>query len=345
MSKKVYVAYTGGTIGMLPSEQGYKPAPGYLKEALVMMHELQHQQLPEIVLHEYDHLLDSANMQPDVWWTIARDIENNYDAYDGFVVLHGTDTLAYTASALSFMLENLNKPVICTGSQIPLCELRSDGPHNIVNSLLLAAHHPIPDVCIYFGNVLLRGNRSTKINTSSLRPFASPNYPCLAEMGANISINTSSLRPGTCKELAVHQFRDAKIASMSLFPGISGTMLDAMLDQPLDGLVLMTYGAGNAPVDCPDFLSAIEKAIQRGIVIVNCTQCLHGSVIPDSYATASALTQRGVLSGGDMTHEAALTKLFYLLSTKKSYAEVCEAYVSDLRGEVTLTQSTRASVS
>lgn len=224
MKKKVYIIYTGGTIGMKPTEDGYAPAKGFLREQMEAMPELKHDDMPEYFIHEYDPLLDSANMTPDNWMEIAMDIYNNYYEYDGFVVLHGTDTMAYTASALAFMLEGLAKPVVITGSQIPLYEIRSDGRVNLITAMQIAANYKIPEVCLYFGDKLLRGCRSVKFSADRLHAFTSPNFPPLGTVGIDIKINWDLVLPFPNRDFKVQRLRQHNIGYLRFFPGISAAV-------------------------------------------------------------------------------------------------------------------------
>lgn len=334
MARSVYLAHTGGTIGMRRTAKGYAPEPGYLAEHLAAMPELQAPDMPRLTVREYTPLLDSADMTPHDWERIGRDIVAHHDQHDGFVVLHGTDTMAYSASALSFMLENLAKPVILTGSQIPLAEVRSDARENLITSLLLAAHYPLPEVCIYLSGQLLRGNRARKVSASGFDAFASPNAPPLGTVGVEIAIAWERVRPQPSAEVALQPLGDVSVGALRLFPGITAGIVENLLRAPVRGMVLETYGAGNAPARDSALMGVLEAACARGVVIVNCTQCLRGSVMM-SYATGHALQQAGVVSGHDMTPEAALTKLFYLLSKGLPLKAIRQLVQQDLRGELT----------
>lgn len=334
MARSVYLAHTGGTIGMRRTAKGYAPEPGYLAEHLAAMPELLSDGMPHLTVREYTPLLDSADMTPYDWERIGRDIVAHHDQYDGFVILHGTDTMAYSASALSFMLENLAKPVILTGSQIPLAEARSDARENLITSLLLAAHYPIPEVGIYLSGQLLRGNRTRKVSASGFDAFASPNAPPLGTVGVEITIAWERVRPKPSAEVVLQPLRDVSVGALRLFPGITAGIVDNLLREPVQGMVLETYGAGNAPARDSALMAVLEAACARGVVIVNCTQCLRGSVVM-SYATGQALQQAGVVSGHDMTPEAALTKLFYLFSKGLPPEVIRRLVQQDLRGELT----------
>ena len=334
MKKHIYVAYTGGTIGMRPSPQGYVPVAGFLSDTLANMPEFHRDEMPDFTIHEYDSLIDSSDMQPDDWQQIADDIQEHYDSYDGFIILHGTDTMAFTASALSFMLENLTKPVIVTGSQIPLAELRSDGQVNLLNALYIAANFPIPEVTLFFNNKLLRGNRSRKLDADGFDAFDSPNFAPLLTAGINIETHypLSEEKPGA--SLTVSKVQSQPIGVVTLYPGISAEVLRNTLQQPVKALILLSYGVGNAP-QSPAILEQLKSAKDKDILVVNCTQCLRGKVNMSGYATGNALREVGVISGGDMTPEAALAKLHYLLSKKLTTEQIKEKIVANLRGELT----------
>lgn len=336
MKKAVYIVYVGGTIGMVKSPQGYIPASGFLQEHMAAMPEFKDETMPEFTIHEYSPLLDSSNMTPNDWVQIAQDIAENYDKYDGFVVLHGTDTMAYTASALSFLLENLGKPVIITGSQIPLVELRNDARAHLIDSLLIASRYAIPEVCLYFNNKLLRGNRTKKISASGFDAFAAPNYPPLATVGVEIILDRDHLSPLPCYGFALSTvLTRPRVGQITLFPGISIDVIRNFLQPPIQGVILETYGTGNAPDKDKDFLDALKEASDRGVVIISCTQCMTGSVDLGAYATGNALRNCGVISGADMTIEAALTKLYYLFSLGLEPDKVRTLMQQSIRGELT----------
>ncbi|MDX1412885.1 MAG: asparaginase [Candidatus Promineifilaceae bacterium] len=339
MTKRVYIANTGGTIGMKRSPIGYIPAPGFLKEQLDRISVLNSSQMPEYDLHEYDPLLDSANMTPHDWLKIAQDISEKYDDYDGFVVLHGTDTMAYTASALSFILDGLRKPVILTGSQIPFCEPRNDARENLITAMILASEYPIPEVCLYFGDKLMRGCRTVKANADSFDAFESPNFPPLGQVGIEIELNWEAIRslPPHSTHLSINALDAGRIAALRLFPGISSGLLRHILQPPLKGLVIEAYGVGNGPSNDPEFIDALKDACDRGVIIVNCTQCLSGSVDLDDYATGATLAAAGIISGFDMTVEAALAKLRYLLGLDLPVEMSKMLMQTNMRGELTRT--------
>lgn len=337
MRKRVYIVYTGGTIGMRQTRSGYRPAPGSLQKQMEEMPELRHPSMPSYTIHEYDPLLDSSNMTPVEWLKIARDVAEQYDRYDGFVVLHGTDTMAYTASALPFLLGGLRKPVIVTGSQIPLCEVRNDARENLITSLMIAADHDVPEVCLYFGGKLLRGCRSTKVSADGFAAFDSPNFPPLGTVGIDIEVNQDLIREAPrSKRISVPSLKAPVVSALRLFPGISSELIRNVLRPPLQGLVLEAYGVGNGPDKDHAFLAALTEATKRGVVIVDCTQCLEGTVNLHEYAAGSALARAGVISGFDMTPEAALAKLYVLFGRGLSPERVKEEMQKDLRGEMTV---------
>lgn len=332
--KKIYIAYTGGTIGMKQSSRGYVPVAGYLTETVKNNAEFTREEMPLFDIHEYCPLIDSSDMSPHHWQIIADDIKSKYDQYDGFVVLHGTDTMAYTSSALSFMFENLTKPVIVTGSQIPLSQLRSDGQVNLLNAMYLAANYPIAEVSLFFNNQLFRGNRATKAHADGFNAFASPNLSPLAQSGINIQLIEGKLSPYVEQALQVTPIQSQKIAILYLYPGISVEMVRNVITDDVKGLILLSFGVGNAPQQ-PEFLDILKTATDKGTVIVNLTQCIQGQVNMGGYATGNALLNCGVLSGYDMTLEACLTKLHYLFSQNLELETVRHLMQDNLRGELT----------
>ncbi len=331
--KRIYIAYTGGTIGMQRSSHGYIPQAGFMENCLAAMPEFHRDEMPDYVIHEYSPLIDSSDMTPSDWQRIAEDIRDHYEDFDGFVVLHGTDTMSYTASALSFMFEDLEKPVIITGSQIPLAELRSDGQQNLLNALYIAANYPIHEVTLFFNNQLFRGNRSTKVHADGFHAFDSPDFPPLLDAGINIQWNAGKPANATGAKLKMHSIQPQPVGVVTLYPGISAEVISNILLQPVKALILLTYGVGNAPQN-PTMLKLLKEASDRGVIIVNLSQCLRGKVNMGGYATGNALADAGVLSGYDMTNEAALTKLHFLLSQSLSADEIRKLMQDDLRGEL-----------
>lgn len=334
----ILVIYTGGTIGMIRD-----------KETGVLMpfnFDNLYKQIPALELfdftidhYRFDPVIDSSNMDPDLWAKLAGVIEENYERYDGFVVLHGSDTMAFTASALSFMLQNLNKPVILTGSQLPLGTIRSDGRENFITAVEIAAGKiddtPIvPEVCIYFENELLRGNRTRKINAEHFGAFRSVNYPPLADVGVYIKYNHNAIRKPNFRKLKVFSSFSRNIAILKLFPGVTRETLTTLLSaRHLEAVVLETYGTGNAP-DAAWFIQVLKEAIDRGLIVLNITQCQGGAVEMGKYATSAKLKEIGVISGGDMTTEAAVTKLMYLLGNFSDRQEIGRLLAKPLVGEV-----------
>ncbi len=334
MRKSILILCTGGTISMRRTPQGYSPASGYLQTSMEKIPEFKNSDMPHYTVHEYDTLIDSANMTPRHWAQIGETILKNYDNYDGFVVLHGTDTMAYTASALSFMLENLSKPVIFTGSQLPLFETRNDARENLINAMFIASDSKISEVCVYFNHKLFRGNRCKKMDANSFAAFDSPNFPALGRVGADVMIRHQLMRKADQDHLRLQLIKPFEIGALRIFPGISLDMLQQLLHTSLQALVLETYGLGNAPED-PKFLSIIHQATERGMIIVNCSQCPAGKLKMDEYAAGTSLLTVGVVSGGDMTTEATIAKLFYLFSKNLSLSEIKSQIIVDLRGELT----------
>lgn len=343
--KSVCILATGGTITMQRTAHGYAPHPSYLQSAMTNIPELKNPDVPHYVIHEFENPIDSANMSLDNWHQIAEHIKKYYADYDGFVVLHGTDTMAYTASVLSFMLEKLAKPVIFTGSQLPLFETRSDARENLINALWIAGHYTIPEVCIYFHNKLFRGNRAKKIDASSFSAFASPNFPPLASIGTDIHVRRDVLHHASIQthvptEMHVQNLQPMQAHVLPLFPGMALPIIQQLIQQPLkelplQALVLQTYGAGNAPHE-PSFLSLLQEAVNQGIVVINSSQCPYAKVRMGRYAVSAALLDVGIISGGDMTLEAILAKLFYLFSQTSDVSEIKKQIGINLRGELTV---------
>ena len=334
--KNILIIYTGGTIGMVRTPNGYAPQSGYFRKALDAIPALASADMPHWELYEMSPLLDSSNMTVNEWNEIARLVADNYDRYDGFVVLHGTDTMAYTASALSFMLEGLAKPVVLTGSQIPLCELRSDGRDNIITSILIAAGGRANEVCLYFGGSLLRGNRATKFSADGLLAFVSPNYPPLAQAGITIRYNDAALLPPQQGGLRLQTLENVPIGVIKVFPGIQFELFESIMTEKLRGIVVEGFGAGNIPGDGNALLPIIRRAYQNGTVLTVCSQCPQGAVSLGEYETSSALKQAGAVSGLDITTEAAVAKRYYLFSRGLDREAVKREMERPIRGEMTL---------
>ncbi len=332
--KHILLLYTGGTIGMVPTENGYSPCPGYFRGALDAIAELRHPRLPAWDFHEMDPILDSSNIAVEEWNKIGAVIAERYDRYDGFVVMHGTDTMAYTASALSFMLENLGKPVVLTGSQIPLCEVRSDGRDNLITSLLIAADGRAGEVCLYFGGKLLRGNRATKYSADDFIAFASPNYPPLAEAGILIRYNERALLPKPLGNMRLQRLEQVPIGVIKVFPGIQFELFESIMTEGLRGIVIETFGAGNIPMGGGALLPIIRRAFENGTIVTVCSQCPQGTVLLGAYETSSELKRSGAVSGHDLTTEAAVAKLYYLFSRGLDKETVKAEMERDLRGEL-----------
>ncbi|XP_058423818.1 60 kDa lysophospholipase isoform X8 [Diceros bicornis minor] len=354
--RRLLAVYTGGTIGMRSERGVLIPGRGLaaVLRTLPMFHDEEHAQacgLPEDTLVlpparpdqrilytvlECQPLFDSSDMTITEWVQIAQTIERHYEQYDGFVVIHGTDTMAFAASVLSFVLENLQKTVILTGAQVPIHALWNDGRENLLGALLMAGQYVIPEVCLFFQNQLFRGNRVTKVDARRFAAFCSPNLPPLAVVGADVIITRELVRKVRGPErLVVHSSMERDVGLLRLYPGIPAALVRAFLQPPLKGVVMETFGSGNGPTK-PDLLQELRAAAERGLVIVNCTHCLQGAVTSD-YAAGMAVAGAGIVSGFDMTSEAALAKLSYVLGQPGlSLDSRKELLARDLRGEMTL---------
>lgn len=335
----ILVIYTGGTLGMVFDETAQTLVPFDFDQILF--------QIPEINKFDFnltvislDQPIDSANVNIEHWKTMAELIEIHYDQFHGFVIIHGTDTMAYSASALSFLLEDLNKPVIFTGAQLPIGAVRTDARENLITALEIAAARRdgrpiVPEVCIYFSNKLLRGNRAKKIESAQFRAFESKNYPALATCGIKIDYDFNVIKPfQPYSRLKVYRKMENRVAILKLFPGITPEVVQSILNiEGLRGLVLETYGSGNAETS-HWFVQALRTAIDGGMIILNVSQCNGGTVMQGRYETSRHLQEAGILSGGDLTTEAAITKLMFLLGNQPMDVDVRRYLVRSIRGEM-----------
>jgi L-asparaginase len=340
MKSKVLLIYTGGTIGMMQDSKTGQLKPFDFKHLS--------EQIPELNKFDvtlssvaFEKPIDSSDMSPEVWLSIAAIIEKNYDKHDGFVILHGSDTMSFTASALSFILEDLNKPVILTGSQLPIGTIRTDGKENLITAIEIAAAKEkgkpiVSEVCIYFEYQLYRGNRTHKFNAEHFQAFQSSNYPILAEAGVHLKYNLPALKKADTQKLKIHTDLNPDIVILKLFPGISKNVVEAILGiKDIKGIILETFGSGNASTQAW-FIDSIKKAIDKGVVVLNVTQCNAGKVEQGKYATSAAFATIGVIGGNDITTEAAVAKLMYVLGRTSNKKEIKKLLESNLRGEITV---------
>jgi len=341
-SPKVLLIYTGGTIGMGRNAETGALEPLDFNHLVSNMPEFAYIKT-EIDVYQFVNPVDSSNMSPSFWTHIVNIIAERYAQYDGFVVLHGTDTMAYTASALSFMLENLTKPVILTGSQLPMGKLRTDGKENLITSIEIASmideegHALIPEVCIFFNGKLLRGNRSTKQNADGFNAFESFNYPHLCEAGVEFTFNKHNImRPDFTKPMVPHTAMDPNVVVFSLFPGIQESIVRHVLETPeVRGVIMRSYGSGNAPQESW-FLHILRRATERGVTIINISQCASGKVEMGRYGTGYQLQEAGVISGYDSTVESAVTKLMLMQARYYDSHLIRKIMNTSICGEITV---------
>jgi L-asparaginase len=335
---QILIIYTGGTIGMMSDPVTKTLVPINFEQIMDNVPELEKLNC-KIKVHSFEQIIDSSNMNPVIWGELAALIEANYDTVDGFVILHGSDTMAFTASALSFMLQNLNKPVIFTGSQLPISAVRTDAKENLMTAIEIAKakkndRSRVPEVCIYFDYKLFRGNRAFKYNSSKFEAFRSPNYPILAESGVHLRFSINDIREPGEGPLKIHNKLVSDVAVLKLYPGISPKVVETILGADVRGIVMETFGAGNTTTD-QWFIDLLKNAIDSGKVILDISQCKVGTVELGRYETSKQLKDIGVANGYDMTYEAAVTKMMYLLGEIEDPQEVKRCLEKDLRGELT----------
>ena len=337
INKKICILYTGGTIGMVPTDRGYAPKKGYFHSLLDEIVQLRYDDMPHWDLVEFDPLLDSSDVSVDEWNSMLDAIVSRYNDYDGFVVLHGTDTMAYSASALSFMLEGLSKPVVFTGAQIPMCQVRSDGRDNLINALLIASQGVANEVSIFFAGKLIRGNRATKTSADDFIAFTSPNYPPLASVGIDIKYSRRALNmPIQSGELKPHKMEHVPIAVLKLFPGMRFDLFEPLVTKDMKAVILEAFGSGNIPSRNTALVDSIRRATENGSLIAVCSQCYAGTARLGTYATSGELKDFGAVSCQDMTTEAAVAKLYYLYSLRIDDALLRRLLETNLRGEMSI---------
>jgi L-asparaginase len=336
---QILIIYTGGTIGMMSDPTTKVLKPINFEQIMDNVPELDRLNC-KIKVHSFDKIIDSSNMNPEIWSELAGLIESNYDDVDGFVILHGSDTMSYTASVMSFMLENLAKPVIFTGSQLPISAIRTDAKENLMTAIEIANAKKndrarVPEVCIYFDYKLFRGNRSFKYNSSKFEAFRSPNYPILAESGVHLRFSANDIRQPADAPMIVHKNLVSDVAVLKLYPGISPKVVGTILRADVRGVVMETFGAGNTTTE-QWFIDLLKEAIASGKVILDISQCKVGTVELGRYETSKELKDMGIANGYDMTFEAAVTKMMYLLGQTNDPLQVKEWLETDLRGEITV---------
>lgn len=335
----IIIIYTGGTIGMMKDYNTNVLRAFNFEHIYKNIPELNHLECT-IESISFENPIDSSNMNPTYWEKLANIIQTNYDKADGFVILHGSDTMAYTASAISFMFENLAKPIIFTGSQLPIGDLRTDAKENMITAIEVAASQKdnkpiVSEVCIYFEYKLFRANRTTKTSAEHFEAFTSPNYPNLAESGVHLKFNKNALFSSKQKKMVYRKIRKHNIILLKLFPGITEEIINHAFNTPnLEGVILETYGSGNAPTE-KWFINLLKKGLEQGIPIIDITQCVAGTVMLGKYETSEQLLKMGLINGYDITTEAAVSKLFYLLSTKNHNGDLRTLFETSLRGEIT----------